>query len=377
MTVSPPLPDKTNRIAVALSGGVDSAVAAHLMREAGYSVVAIHMKVHPNAAEAVAAKAVADQLHLPFFCIDVADAFQKQVAGYLTEAYLAGKTPNPCAVCNRLIKFGLFLQLAQEAAGGFDTVVTGHYARIRQLQNARWTVEKGSDTDKDQAYFLSLLTQKQLRHLFFPLADLTKSEVRSIAARCGLPNSGKKESQDLCIGHYLQFIPRGSGAGDYVDLHTGRVIGRHRGIEHYTVGQRRGLQIGGAAAPQYAVKIDRAANRVYVGSEADLLATELWISHINWMGTEIPAGQAAPASSSGPVPPWKGSVKIRYRDNGCNGELTDLAEKNGCLWGRIRFTEPVRAVTPGQLAVAYEGNAVAFAGFIEAEPPFRPTEPKA
>ncbi len=349
------------RVVVGMSGGVDSAVCALLMKNEGYEVIGVNMIVHPGNNESKTAKAVADQIGIPFHTINLVDEFKTNVSHYLRDEYLAGRTPNPCVVCNRRVKFGAFWDKIEATIGTFDFFATGHYANIGKTPSGRLTIIKGKDSEKDQAYFLSMLTQEQIAKVKFPLFGLQKADVRKIATEAGLENSQKKESQDLCTGDYLEHIPTGSGVGNFVHIQTGKVLCEHHGIEHYTVGQRRGLNIGGTPNPLYVIKIDRESNLVYVGEEESLLAYEMWISHINWVGEKEPAL------------PWAGRFKIRYRDSGSEGQLVSLEERadrdgNKVHWGKVVFPEGVRAVTPGQLAVAYTGeswNSVAFAGFIE------------
>lgn len=338
---------------IGLSGGVDSAVAAILMKEAGWDVVGVNMRVHPSQESAIAdAKAVAEHLSIPFYSIDLISDFKAHVASYLSSEYLLGRTPNPCVICNQRVKFGHFWEQIEALIGEFDCFATGHYANICQLENGRWTIEKGVDEEKDQAYFLSMLSQEQIQKAHFPLFGLQKYQVREIAATHGLFNSKKSESQDLCTGSYLEHIKKGSGEGDFIEQSTGKVVGRHLGIENYTVGQRRGLNIG-IGYPLFVLRIDKLNNQVIVGNDDELLCDRMFISAINWVGVHRPQL------------PWAGGFKIRYRDSGAMARLIGVEERGDVTWGEIKFDAPVRAITPGQLAVAYDGNKVAFSGFIE------------
>lgn len=345
--------NQQKKVVVGLSGGVDSSVSALLLQKEGFEVIAAHMIVHPQGFETQKeAQAIAEILHIPFYSFDLTDAFEAQVSIYLKEEYLAGRTPNPCVVCNGKIKFGLFLQEIEKEIGHFDFFATGHYAKIKKLPNGCLTIAKGSDNEKDQAYFLSRLNQNQIAKILFPLHGLKKKEVRSIAEAHHLPCAASKESQDLCTGSYLQYIPKGSGEGIFIEESSGKKVGIHKGIENYTIGQRRGLNIG-IGYPLYVSRIDPQSNIVYVDQEEKLLFKKMLISNINWI------------SIKEPKPLWKGEIKIRYRDKGARATLIEIIKEKNQDWAIIEFETPARAITPGQLAVAYEDEALVFSGYIE------------
>lgn len=336
------------RIAVGLSGGVDSSVTAFLLKEQGHDVLGINMKLLKDMDNSDAEK-VAKHLDIPFFSIDMTDLYREKILQYIQDDYSSGRTPNPCVRCNRELKFGLFLDRAMEKTGEFDRFATGHYARILRNDSGRLALYKGSYAEKDQAYFLSLLTQEQLERILFPLGELSKPEVREIAAKAGLFTAEKGESQDLCIGEYRHYLQGSSGSGHFVDK-NGKILGEHKGIENYTVGQRRGLNIA-AGYPVYVVSINKEKNQVVVGPDEDLFSEEMIISQVNW------------GSVVHPDLPWKGSAKVRYRDQGIEAWLEEEMAPDRY---RIRFSEKRRAVTPGQLGVMYDDQgAVALAGIIQ------------
>lgn len=336
------------RIAVGLSGGVDSSVAALLLKNEGHEVVGINMKLLKDMDNSDAEK-VAAHLDIPFHSIDMTDLYREKILRYIQDDYSSGRTPNPCVRCNRELKFGLFLDRAMERIGSFDRFATGHYARILQQESGRLALYKGTYAEKDQAYFLSLLSQEQLKRIIFPLGELSKPDVRGIASEAGLFTAEKGESQDLCIGEYRNYLQETSGSGNFVDK-DGKVLGQHKGIENYTVGQRRGLNIA-AGYPVYVISINSRENQVVVGPNEDLFSEKMTIAQVNWGSVEFPEL------------PWKGNVKVRYRDQGVKAWL-EAAEEEGHY--RVSFSEKRRAVTPGQLGVMYdEEGAVALAGIIQ------------
>ena len=338
------------RILVALSGGVDSAVAAALLLRQGYQVGGATMLLRPGGeGEADDAAAAARRLGVPFHCFRWEQAFGREVIAPFAAAYQAGDTPNPCIFCNRSLKFGRFLDEA--LALGYDGVATGHYARVeRDAETGRWLLKTALDGAKDQTYMLSVLTQAQLARTVLPLGGLTKAAVRALAAEFGLAEQqGKKDSQDICFvpdGDYLSFLERWGMTpqpGRFRD-EAGRDLGPHRGYEGYTIGQRRGLGLSGPAR-QYVVAKPRPD--VVVGGPEALYTDVVELAEMNWIPWETP-----PASV-------RAAVRLRYsaRPAACTAE-------NGGGGTVLRFDEPQRAVTPGQTAVLYDGELVLGAGRI-------------
>lgn len=339
------------RIVVAMSGGVDSSVAAALLRDAGYRVEGVSLRLWDSArrddrvcSDHRDAGRVAEALGIPHSVVDERAAFERAVVRPFVEAYAAGTTPNPCVTCNGEFKLGSLLERA--LARGADVVATGHYARVKRRGDA-FVLRRGRDGARDQSYFLFALTRRQLARVVFPLGEWTKAEVRRRAAELGLPTADKAESQDLCFGDPARLVQsRGEGgrAGDVVD-DRGERLGGHGGIERFTIGQRRGLGIA-AAEPLYVRALDRAAARVVVGRtpprSASLLATG-W----NWIG-EPPAADEQLA------------VQVRYRQPPLAGRVAPVAP------GRVRvdFEHPALAVAPGQAVVVYRGDEVVGGGWI-------------
>lgn len=342
------------RIAVGLSGGVDSSVVAHLLQKEGHEVIGVRMNLFPldENKEENDARQVAEHLGIEFISIDMEREYHEHVIGYMKKEYLSGRTPNPCVICNRYIKFGLFLEKVLQSGLDFDMFATGHYAIIeKDKDTGRFLLKKGSNTDKDQAYFLSILTQEQLSRILFPLGRMNKKQVKELAAQAGLFTAGKRESQDLCSGDYRNHIDsKESPEGHFIDK-SGKILGKHHGIENYTIGQRRGLGLSSPGEPYYVIAIDSKNSNVIIGYNRDLLSSTMTVGKINWGGVVDPEL------------PLKIDVKIRYRDNGISGILREKTEEGKYL---VEFSEERRAVTPGQLAVFYEGDTVLGAAFIEA-----------
>jgi tRNA-specific 2-thiouridylase len=353
------------RAMIAMSGGVDSSVAALLMNRAGYDCAGVSMRLYRSPgmeqgslksccsdADEEDAAYVCWQLGIPFEALCCTREFEKAVIGNFIREYEAGRTPNPCIVCNRCLKFGRLLAFARER--GFDCLVTGHYARITQDGGSgRRQLRKARDESKDQSYVLSMLSQEQLARLRFPLGELSKAEVRAIADEAGLVNARKHESQDICFipdGDYGAFLERWTGRrdpeGEILDP-EGRVIGRHRGAIRYTIGQRRGLGVA-AEQPLYVVAKDMEKHTVTVGPESALYSRELSASDFNWLS--IPE----------PEHPLRVTARTRYRQK----------ENAATVWPlegsrvRLAFDQPQRAVTPGQALVLYDGDLVLGGGTI-------------
>ena len=342
---------------IAMSGGVDSAVAACLMQQQGCECVGCTMRLYRNEDAGVSpensccslddvadAKEVARRLGIPHYTFNFSDTFRERVIDKFVAAYEAGRTPNPCIDCNRYLKFERLYQRAREL--GCDVVVTGHYARIA-LENGVYVLKKGLDAGKDQSYVLYNLTQDQLAHTRFPLGELTKAEVRRIAEDRGFVNAHKPDSQDICFvpdGDYARVIRQYTGRtpepGPFLDL-NGRVLGTHRGIIHYTVGQRRGLGLS-FEEPYYVVRVDRASNSVTLGPKSALFSDRARVPAFHW------------CSGRAPLEPIRCAVKIRYRHPEQPCTLTPTADGGA----ELLFDQPQRAITPGQSAVAYDGDTV-------------------
>jgi len=271
------------------------------------------------------------------------------VVNYIKNEYASGKTPNPCVMCNRGVKFGLFIEKALSLGIEFEKFATGHYSvLVYSKKKNRYLLKKGIHEGKDQAYFLSMLSQKQLQRILFPLGGKTKPEVRAIAEKADLFTTHKKESQDLCSGDYRDFIDKSRGPGNFIDENS-LVLGKHKGIENYTIGQRRGLGISSSTDPYYVIAIRPVSNEVVLGFNYDLLNKGMFVSKCNWI------------SCSKPDFPITVDAKIRYRDNGAPAVLKEIKED----LIEVNFFEERRAVTPGQVAVFYEQNTVVGAGIIE------------
>jgi tRNA-specific 2-thiouridylase len=354
------------RVVVALSGGVDSSVAAALLVEQGYEVLGLmlHLWSEPGPGtenrcctpEAVEdARHVADALGIPFRLINCARRFREQVVDYFIREYARGRTPNPCLACNRHIKFGYLLQMAQSLDAAY--LATGHYARIRQAKG-RYQLLRGVDASKDQSYVLHMLGQEQLKHVFFPLGVYTKPQVREMARQYGLPVAEKGESQDICFVRdqdYRRFLrthaPKAVRPGPILDA-AGQKIGQHQGLPLYTIGQRRGLGIAWTE-PLYVQAIDAARNVLIVGPASQLGRRSVEVADVSFV--------------AGAPPPLPASVtlKIRYTGNEVGATLYPGVE------GGIRaiLDEPLRDITPGQGAVFYEDEVVLGGGIITDGPP--------
>jgi tRNA-specific 2-thiouridylase len=346
----PDLPE-TN-IAVAMSGGVDSTVTAALLQQQGYKVLGFHMDLGlPGLKKQVArVREITSRLDIPLEVIDLSQDFQRDVLTYFRKAYFSGKTPNPCVVCNPAIKFGKLFEAIQkyEMAG----MATGHYVRNEKV-GTKWQLKKGKDTKKDQSYFLCRVRQEQLPHLIFPLGDLSKEQVYSLAVNLGFHDFEGQESQDICFlqgmnvkqyfSQNLELEP--PSKGEIVTL-SGEMVGRHQGIFGYTIGQRRGLGIPDST-PFYVVGIQAEKNQVIVGKEEDLWGKHLKINNINWTLGEPPSL------------PCTYTVKIRYRHEGARAYV---AQENDRI--QVSFEEPQRAITPGQFAVLYDEDNVVGGGEI-------------
>jgi tRNA-uridine 2-sulfurtransferase len=354
------------RVVVGMSGGVDSSATAALLLEQGYDVVGITLKLWPQdcvsraedkccGPQAVAdARAVCHKLGIPYYLIDEAAEFQSTVIRYFAEEYRAGRTPNPCVMCNQNLKFGRLLQRADQLGARY--IATGHFARVEpggEGAAGRTLLKRGRDPRKDQSYFLFSLRQDQLARAMFPLGDKTKSETREVARQCRLKTADKEESMEICFvpdNDYGRFLEQAKlvarHRGEIVDL-AGRVLGHHDGIEFYTIGQRKGLGLS-SPRPLYVIELDAAANRVVVGDDSALARDEFIADRCNWIAFAAP-----PAS-------FEATVKIRYHTPGAPATVTPLSAQQA----RVKLHAPQRAVTPGQAAVFYQDDLVLGGGWI-------------
>lgn len=334
---------------IAISGGIDSLAAAYLLKKQGHDLIGLHFVTGYEAKAPMSL--ISDQLGITIKHIDCKAAFKANVVDYFTRAYQAGKTPNPCIVCNLSIKFGIMLDLARQL--GAVSLATGHYARIKKDNESRFHLLKGRDPAKDQSYFLAFLSQKQLAHACFPLGGMTKSEVIRLANEKGLTPVIKNESQDICFiknKKYADFLALQPGfvpkPGLIEDM-KGNIIGKHRGLHLFTIGQRRGINCP-ASEPYYVIRFDTDKNRLIVGFKKDLLSLECRVTHVNWINQK-------------PVLPLNVFTRLRYRHQAVASTLFPL-DNNTAL---IRFKVPQSAVTPGQGAVFYHNDEVLGAGWID------------
>jgi tRNA-specific 2-thiouridylase len=347
-----------------MSGGVDSSAAAALLLEQGYDVIGITLKLWPQdcvsraedkccGPQAVAdARSVSHKLDIPYYLVDEAAEFQKQVIQYFADEYKAGRTPNPCVMCNDRLKFGTLIARAKQL--GAEKIATGHFARVERREDGRYLLKRGRDSRKDQSYFLFSLKQDQLARTLFPLGELTKSDTREVARDCQLKTADKEESMEICFvpdkdyGKFLQLANLAQKhQGEIVDVH-GRILGKHDGIEFYTIGQRKGLGIT-SPKPLYVVDLDSTRNRVIVGDESQLDRSEFTVERCNWIPFDTP-----PES-------FEVTAKIRYNHPGAAATVSPLP--NG--GAKVRLHVAQRAITPGQACVFYQDDLVVGGGWIQ------------
>lgn len=349
-----------NRILVAMSGGVDSSVAACILKDEGYDVVGISMNLLTcsraadrsccTAADRQDARMICQRLGIPHHVVDYRNLFREMVVSPFVDIYLDGRTPSPCILCNEHLKFDALMMEA--ARLGAAHIATGHYARIVEDDDG-FRLLRGVDTLKDQSYFLFTLDEARLAKIFFPVGHLTKVEVRKIALDKDLPVKDKQESQEICFvpdDDYASFVEsmageRIHGPGNFVDL-GGKILGRHRGVHAYTIGQRRGLGFG-IGRRQYVVGMNFERNEVVLGSSDDLMKDEMTVENVRWV--------SADSSNRKGI-----SVKIRSTHDGEQADLSRTGEHSVC----VRFKKPVRAIAPGQAAVFYDGDIVLGGGWI-------------
>jgi tRNA-specific 2-thiouridylase len=348
------------RVVVAMSGGVDSSVAAAILKEQGYEIIGVTMQIQPQDRQDSSggccglgaiedAKRVAYKLSIPHYVMNFRDIFAQTVIADFCREYSLGRTPNPCIKCNQHVKFDVLLNRARELDA--DLIATGHYGRIEHSSDG-YRLLKGVDPAKDQSYFLYTLGQRELKHLLLPIGNFHKAKVRKIANELGLPTATNRDSQDICFipgGDYRLFIAAyiPLRSGDIVDA-RGNILGKHKGLAHYTVGQRQGL---GLASDKrlYVIKLDASSNRLIVGTEDQLLSSKLIACQLNWVSGKAPRELSGIAA------------KIRYGSPEVAVELScdnDIAE--------VYFLKPQRAIAPGQAAVFYQGEIVLGGGMIEA-----------
>jgi len=340
------------KVVIGMSGGVDSSVSAPLLLKEGYEVAGVTLLLCKGAEEtnSADAKAVCDRLDIEHFTFDLQKEFSDFVISDFTSQYINGKTPNPCLVCNKYIKFGEMIKIAE--ANGYDKIATGHYARIKE-ENGRYLLLRAKDLSKDQSYVLYMLTQNQLSKSVFPLGEYEKSEIREMAQNNGFINANRPDSQDICFvpdGDYASFIEQNTGfmsqEGDYVDI-NGSVLGKHKGVIHYTLGQRKGLGIA-LGKPQFVIDKNSESNRVVLGDEEHLFSKEVWVKEVNF----IPFDKLEKE--------MRVTAKLRYRHNAQPATIYPL-ENDGV---KIVFDQPQRAASPRQAAVFYDGDIVVGGGII-------------
>ena len=349
-----------------MSGGVDSSVGAYLLKKQGYDVIGVTMQIwqdeDPEQVEENGgccglsavddARKVAWELGIPYYVMNFKQEFKDHVIDYFVDEYIHGRTPNPCIACNRYVKWESLLKRSLDI--GAEYIATGHYARIEQLENGRYALKKSVTAAKDQTYALYNLTQEQLSHTLMPVGAYTKEEIRAIADQIHLDVAAKPDSQEICFipdHDYAKFISEQAGVslpeGNFVDL-EGNVLGRHKGITHYTVGQRKGLNLS-MKRPVFVVEIRPETNEVVIGDSGDVFSDTLYCDHLNWMAIDGLHGSEMPVTA-----------KIRYSHKGAPCIIRE--QEPGVV--ECIFDEPQRAITPGQAVVFYDGDYVVGGGII-------------
>jgi tRNA-uridine 2-sulfurtransferase len=357
------------KVVVAMSGGVDSSVAAALLKQQGYDVIGMMLRLWSETGREESnrcctpdslalARRVAARLDIPFYVVDAKDLFYSTVVQSFLDGYAQGVTPNPCVICNRQIKWDFLLNHA--LALGADYLATGHYARKQETEDGRWQLKRSTDRSKDQSYVLHVLTQEKLAKALFPVGEYPKPEVRKLAGTFGLPTATRSDSQDLCFlagEDYREFLRRNApeiGRPGPILTRDGKILGEHQGLAYYTIGQRKGLGVA-SHVPLYVLAKDAATNTLVVGSEAELGTRELIAKDVNWI------------SGDAPTESFRAEVKTRYTAREAWAEITPLgvAQPGETLCSfRVCFDASQRDITPGQAAVFYDGDLVLGGGTI-------------
>jgi tRNA-specific 2-thiouridylase len=345
------------KVVIAMSGGVDSSVAAALLKQQGYDVIGLTLRLwtdpaHPPVSDSeTAARRAAEALDISVHVIDIADTFRREIVQFFLDEYARGVTPNPCVRCNRLVKWGVLLDHA--LALGADYLATGHYARKRMTKDGQQELLRAVDRSKDQTYVLHVLTQDKLSRALFPVGEYLKSEISNLALTFGLPAATRSDSQDLCFlagEDYRDFLrrnaPETARPGPIV-TRDGKALGEHQGLAYYTIGQRKGLGVS-SPAPLYVLAKDIVTNTLVVGREGELGSRELTAADVNWIAGEPPSG------------PFRAQVKMRYTAMESQAVVTPLEGGRA----EVRFEVPQRDITPGQAAVFYDGDIVLGGGLI-------------
>ena len=361
-----PCPPSETRVVVAMSGGVDSSVCAALLKEEGYDVIGITLQLYDHGVaiqkkgsccagqDIHDARGVSEEIGIPHYVLDYESRFKEQVMEDFADSYIKGETPIPCVKCNQTVKFKDLLETAKDL--GADCMATGHYVRRVIGKDGKSQMYRGRDSGKDQSYFLFATTQEQMDYLRFPLGGMDKNETRKHAERFGLVVADKPDSQDICFvpeGGYFSVIermrPGAMEAGEIVDL-DGNIVGKHDGIVRYTIGQRRGLNIGGTAEPLYVIKLDPVNKRVIVGPKSALATSEILIKDMNWIGEDVPGNGM--------------EITAKVRSTRPGKPATLIKGKVGL--GRIVLDEEEQGVAAGQAAVFYDGDRMLGGGWISA-----------